>query len=163
MSVHNHEIGAAQSADPVSAAPMDMPHPDQGQHQMQSWEATEVPASGSWQWVPDPQWSAVDAEQGDADVEQLAATHKAGVRDRLRSPLLIRRTIGVGLILAFAFGVFHVIFQTDLLALLLDQAEPATDAIAWVKEDPKRAWGALAAVIIPHLGLYFAIFDDRNR
>ncbi|WP_181273665.1 hypothetical protein [Brevibacterium oceani] len=79
-----------------------------------------------------------------------------------RSGTFVRRLIAFGIMLAFAYGVFHVVFLTDLLDPLLAYAEPVKDGVAWVAEDPKRAWVALAAIIVPHIGLYYMIFEDRK-
>lgn len=79
-----------------------------------------------------------------------------------RAALLLRRGLGLAIALGIAYGIFHVIFRTEVLAPMLAYAEPVKDAVGWVTEDPKRAWGALAAIVIPHIGLYYMLFEDRK-
>lgn len=62
-----------------------------------------------------------------------------------------------------ALGLYWAIFRTELLAPVLAYVGPARDLIDWVAADPKRAWGALAVLVIPHIGLYYMLFDDRSR
>ncbi|WP_434598375.1 hypothetical protein [Streptomyces sp. A5-4] len=49
-----------------------------------------------------------------------------------------------------------------MLAPLLAYVGPVKDFIGWVVEDPGRAWIALAALVIPHIGLYYLLFEDRK-
>ncbi|MDO5865121.1 MULTISPECIES: hypothetical protein [Paenarthrobacter] len=64
--------------------------------------------------------------------------------------------------LGMAYGIFHVVFRTDILAPVLAYAEPVKYGIDWVIEDPKRAWMAFAGLVIPHIGLYYLLFEDRK-
>lgn len=84
-------------------------------------------------------------------------------RRRRLSALAIRRLIGVGVLAGMALGFYWVIFRTALLAPVLAYVGPARDLIDWVAADPMRAWGALAVLVIPHIGLYYLLFDDKNR
>ena len=61
-----------------------------------------------------------------------------------------------------AYGVFYIGFRTDVLAPTLVYVEPVKHGIAWVLEDPRRAWMALAALVIPHIGAYYLLFEDRR-
>jgi hypothetical protein len=45
---------------------------------------------------------------------------------------------------------------------VLAYAELVKDGITWVIEDPKRAWMAFAVLVIPHIGLYYLLFEDRK-
>lgn len=70
--------------------------------------------------------------------------------------------LGLAVALGIAYGIFHLLFRTDVLAPLLAYVEPAKDGIAWVADDPKRAWMALAVIAIPHIGAYYMFFEDRK-
>ncbi len=86
-------------------------------------------------------------------------------RRRLMSPraaLTTRRLIGLAVVVAMAYGIFHVVFRTELLAPVLAQLGPVQNGIEWVVADPARAWGALAAIVIPHIGMYYMLFEDRR-
>ncbi|MEU9602621.1 hypothetical protein AB0E06_38250 [Streptomyces sp. NPDC048109] len=61
-----------------------------------------------------------------------------------RSALFVRRGTG----LAIALGMAYV--------------GPVREFIGWVVEDPGRAWIALAALVIPRIGLYYLLFEDRK-
>lgn len=102
----------------------------------------------------------VPADGAQATTESGAAG-LASPRRSTRSGLLVRRLVGLGLILGIAYAVFHVVFLTDLLAPLLAYAAPIEQGIAWVAEDPMRAWIALAAIIVPHIGVYYMIFENK--
>lgn len=88
----------------------------------------------------------------------------AGRRRRIgpRSALFVRRGIGLAIALGMAYGIFHIIFRTEVLAPVLAYVGPVKDFIGWVVEDPGRAWIALAALVIPHIGLYYLLFEDRK-
>ncbi|KAB7839516.1 hypothetical protein [Streptomyces mobaraensis] len=75
-----------------------------------------------------------------------------------RSVLFIRRGIG----LAIAPGMAYSIFRADVLAPVLTYVRPVKGFIGWVVEDPGRARIALAAFVIPHVGLYYLLFEDRK-
>ncbi|MGW3197170.1 hypothetical protein ACWDBD_21780 [Streptomyces sp. NPDC001118] len=79
-----------------------------------------------------------------------------------RSALFVRRGTGLAIALGMAYGIFHVIFRTEVLAPVLAYVGPVRDFISWVVEDPGRAWVALAALVIPHIGLYYLLFEDRK-
>jgi len=89
-------------------------------------------------------------------------TAPASRRKRLNG-LAVRRVIGVGALAGMALGLYWIVFRTDLLTPVLAYVGPTRDLIAWVAADPMRAWGALAVLLIPHIGLYYLLFDDRNR
>ncbi|WP_424863086.1 hypothetical protein [Streptomyces sp. MMS24-I29] len=74
----------------------------------------------------------------------------------------MRRLLGLTIVLGIAYGIFHAVFRTGILAPLLVYAEPVKAAVDWVVEDPRRAWTALAVIVIPHIGLYYLIFEDRK-
>ncbi|MDL5199567.1 hypothetical protein [Streptomyces sp. ALI-76-A] len=95
------------------------------------------------------------------DVEPQSSTI-AGRRRRIspRSALFVRRGIGLAIALGMAYGIFRVIFRTEVLAPVLAYVGPVKDFIGWVIEDPGRAWIALAALVIPHIGLYYLLFED---
>lgn len=61
-----------------------------------------------------------------------------------------------------AYGIFRIIFRTEVFAPVLTYVRPVKDFIGWVVEDPGRAWIALAALVIPHIGLYCLLFEDRK-
>ncbi|MDW6057976.1 hypothetical protein SAZ11_07725 [Streptomyces sp. FXJ1.4098] len=79
-----------------------------------------------------------------------------------RSALFVRRGIGLTIALGMAYGIFHIIFRTEVFAPVLAYVGPVKDFIGWVVEDPGRAWIALAALVIPHIGLYYLLFEDRK-
>ncbi|WP_158819124.1 MULTISPECIES: hypothetical protein [Streptomyces] len=79
-----------------------------------------------------------------------------------RAALLVRRGIGLAIALGMAYMIFHVIFRTGVLVPVLAYVGPIKDFIGWVAEDPRRAWIALAALVIPHIGLYYLLFEDRK-
>lgn len=79
-----------------------------------------------------------------------------------RAQLTIRRILALAIALGMAYGIFHVVFRTDVLAPVLAYAEPIKDGITWVIEDPKRAWLAFPVLVIPHIGLYYLLFEDRK-
>lgn len=54
-----------------------------------------------------------------------------------------------------AYGVFHIFFRAEVLAPVLADVGPVKDSISWVFEDPGQAWIELAALVIPHIRLYF--------
>ena len=61
-----------------------------------------------------------------------------------------------------AYGIFHIIFRTEVFAPVLAYVGPVKDFIGWVVEDPGRAWIALAALVIPRIGLYYLLFEGRK-
>ncbi|NUQ96217.1 MAG: hypothetical protein HOY79_06505 [Streptomyces sp.] len=79
-----------------------------------------------------------------------------------RSTLFVRRGIGLAIALGMVYGIFHVIFRTEVLAPVLVYVGPVKGFIGWVAEDPGRAWIALAALVVPHIGLYCLLFEDRK-
>ncbi|MFD7853444.1 hypothetical protein ACFV6B_03995 [Streptomyces microflavus] len=64
--------------------------------------------------------------------------------------------------LGMAYGIFHITFRTEVLSSVPAYAGPVKEVIGWVVEDPGRAWIALAALVIPHIGLYYLLFEDRK-
>ncbi|MFF8902615.1 hypothetical protein ACF082_34675 [Streptomyces lydicus] len=76
--------------------------------------------------------------------------------------MFVRRGIGLAIALGVAYGIFHVIFRAEVLARVLAYVGPVKDFIGWVVEDPGRAWIVLAALVIPHIGLYYLLFEDRE-
>lgn len=101
------------------------------------------------------------------DVEPVEPDQPSGRNSRQRNRRRrrmtkkdIRRTIGLMLILAIAFGLYYLIFVSDVLQPLMIYAAPVESFLGWVKEDPSRLMMSAAAFIIPHLGLYFALFGD---
>ncbi|WP_329142732.1 hypothetical protein OIU91_03935 [Streptomyces sp. NBC_01456] len=97
------------------------------------------------------------------DVE-LQSSAAMGRRRRIspRSVLFVRRGTGLAIALGMAYGIFHVIFRTEVLTPALAYVGPVKDFIGWVVEGPGRAWIALAALVIPHIGLYYLLFEDRK-
>ncbi|TLS46048.1 hypothetical protein FE633_10865 [Streptomyces montanus] len=97
------------------------------------------------------------------DVEPQSSA-AMGRRRRIgpRSALFVRRGTGLTIALGMAYGIFHVIFRTEVFAPVLAYVGPVKDFIGWVVEDPGRAWIALAALVIPHIGLYYLLFEDRK-
>lgn len=79
-----------------------------------------------------------------------------------RASLTVRRLLAVSIAVGLAYGIFHVVFRTDVLDPVLAYAEPLKNGIDWVIEDPKRAWAALAVIVIPHIGMYYLLFEDRK-
>lgn len=159
---------------------MSAPHHELENPESLVWDQPAPTESLDWQTQPQALEQWVDQEQpaqaweqealtqepvADEPVDQVAAepSRMTRMRKKMREPLFIRRTIGVALISAFAFGVFHIVFQTDLLNPLWAQAQPVADFIDWVKDDPRRAWVAAAGLVIPHIGLYYMLFDDNSR
>lgn len=87
---------------------------------------------------------------------------------RHRRSLSIRRLIGVGIILAFLWGVFWVFFLSGYADPLIAAVEPAfTTASAMINDPLGIDCGgrliAIAAIAIPHIGLLMFIFDDSVR
>ncbi|MFF4409496.1 hypothetical protein [Streptomyces sp. NPDC001404] len=109
-----------------------------------------------YDYEPVAQVAALDAEP------RSSAT--AGRRQRIgpRSSLVVRRGIGLAIALGMAYSIFHAIFRTEVLAPVLAYVGPVKDFTGWVVEDPGRAWIALAALVIPHIGLYYLLFEDRK-
>ncbi|WP_327357866.1 hypothetical protein [Streptomyces sp. NBC_01304] len=97
----------------------------------------------------------------DAEPQSSAAT---GRRRRIssRSALFVRRGIALALALGMAYGIYHIIFRTEVLAPALAHVGPVKNFIGWVIEDPRRAWIVLAALVIPHIGLYYSLFEERK-
>lgn len=75
--------------------------------------------------------------------------------------MALRRTIGLTLTAAMAFGVYWVVFHTSIAEPVFALVTPIQDGIDWVMADPKRAWLAAAGVIIPHIGMYYLFFENR--
>ncbi|MFF8914195.1 hypothetical protein ACF08M_12925 [Streptomyces sp. NPDC015032] len=97
----------------------------------------------------------------DADPQSDAAMgRRRGIGPR--AALLVRRGIGLAIALGMAYGIFHIVFLGGVLAPVLAYVGPVKDFIGWVVEDPGRAWIALAALVIPHIGLYYLLFEDRK-
>ncbi|MFD3970241.1 hypothetical protein [Streptomyces cyaneofuscatus] len=61
-----------------------------------------------------------------------------------------------------AYGIFHITFRTEVFSSVLAYAGPVQEFIGWVVEDPGRAWIALATLVIPYIGLYYLLFEDRK-
>lgn len=75
---------------------------------------------------------------------------------------IVRRLVALAIIAAMTFGIYWAIFHSGVADPVLEAyAEPVKGAIDWVTADPARAWVALAAIITPHIGLYYMIFEDR--
>lgn len=113
------------------------------------------------EWAQQQDWPVHDA---DVPAEPDERSESAAARKR-RSPLaslVVRRSLGIAVALGMAYGVFHVVFRTDILAPALAYVGPAKDGIDWVLADPARAWMALAALAIPHIGAYYFFFEDRR-
>lgn len=68
--------------------------------------------------------------------------------------LIIRRSIVITFMLAFAATAYYLLFFTDVLAPIWAQVPVVQGAIDWVVADPSRLFAAAAAFILPHLGLY---------
>lgn len=79
-----------------------------------------------------------------------------------RASLIVRRLLALSIAVGIGYGIFHVIFRTDVLDPVLAYAEPLKNGIDWVLEDPRRAWAALAVLVIPHIGMYYLLFEDRK-
>lgn len=61
-----------------------------------------------------------------------------------------------------AYDIFHIIFRTQVFAPVLAYVGPVKDFIGWMVEEPGRAWITLAALVIPHVGLHYLIFEDQK-
>lgn len=72
-----------------------------------------------------------------------------------------RRGIAAFIILVVPLLLWYLIAHTDVVTPLLESAAPIQEGVDWVLADPQRALMALAVLIIPNLGLYFFIFEDR--
>lgn len=79
-----------------------------------------------------------------------------------RASLAVRRLLGVAIAVLGSYGIYHVVFATDLFAPVLANAASLKEGIDWVVEDPKRSWAALAVLVIPHIGLYYLLFEDQR-
>lgn len=108
----------------------------------------------------DEQWSEDHETRDWSQVEQQE--YAAAARPQRAAALAIRRTLGLSIALGMAYGVFYIVFRSDVLAPTLVYVEPVKHGIAWVLEDPRRAWMALAALVIPHIGAYYLLFEDRR-
>lgn len=86
----------------------------------------------------------------------------SSLRRLLRAALRPRRLAGVAFMLAIAYGIFHLVFRTDLLDPVLAAVGPLQEGIEWVRADPSRAIVALCVVIFPHLGLYVLLFENNR-
>lgn len=86
----------------------------------------------------------------------------SSLRRLLRAALRPRRLVGVAFMLAVAYGVFHLIFRTDVLDPVLEAVGPVREGIEWVQADPSRAIVALGVVIFPHLALYVLLFENHR-
>ena len=84
------------------------------------------------------------------------------LRRMVRAALRPRRLLGVAFMLAVAYGVFHLIFRTDVLDPVLAAVGPVQEGIEWVRADPSRAIVALCVVIFPHIGLYVLLFENHR-
>lgn len=91
----------------------------------------------------------------------MAAPQRPSFRSRLHRLLRPRRVLGLLLMLAMAYGVFHLVFLTDLLDPVLAHTDQIRRGVDWVTEDPSRVVVALAAFALPHIGLYYLLFEDR--
>lgn len=79
-----------------------------------------------------------------------------------RASLTLRRLLAFSIAVGIAYGIFHVVFRTDVLDPVLAYAGPLKNGIDWVLEDPNRAWATLAVLVIPHIGMYYLLFEDRK-
>lgn len=115
------------------------------------------------QWADEEAWPDQACEDRCEDADEIGRNGAAGTRRRRSlASMAVRRSLGVAIALAMAYGVFHVVFRTDVLAPALVYVGPVKDGIDWVLADPRRAWMALAALAIPHIGAYYLIFEDRR-
>lgn len=100
--------------------------------------------------------------QATEQIEQHSAEHAQHIR---KDHPVLRRTIGVLFLAGVAFGIYYVVFLTDLLDPVLAYAQPIKDGIEWVAEEPSRLFAAAAGILLPHIGLFFWInenfFDGR--
>lgn len=80
-----------------------------------------------------------------------------------RRSLRIRRSIGVLVVLAMIYGLVWLVFFSHIADPILEQARPAVAFVKKVKEDPQKAWYAVAGFVMLHMGMLAFIFDDRNR
>lgn len=82
--------------------------------------------------------------------------------------LSIQRLIAVAIIIAVAWGLFWLIFRSGLADPAIAMITPVWDSTVKMIEDPLGIdWGgklmAIAAIMIPHLGMLFFIFDADGR
>lgn len=92
---------------------------------------------------------------------RVARAERTARRQPASRSLIIRRCIGVALMLAMAAGVFYAIFYTPLLDPVLALIQPAREFISWVREDPSRLFTAAVTIILPHMALYAKLFGDE--
>lgn len=81
--------------------------------------------------------------------------------------LNIRRLIGVLIIIGLIWGLFWLIFLSGLADPAIAMITPVWQSAASMINDPLGIdWGgklmAIAAVIIPHIGMLFFIFDNNS-
>ena len=101
------------------------------------------------------------AAPGEASQSHIVGASAGGDKRHIGS-MIVRRSLGLAIALGIAYGIFHVVFRTDVLAPALAYVGPVKDGIDWVLADPARAWMALAALAIPHIGAYYFFFEDRR-
>jgi|SRR5699024_4872969 len=101
------------------------------------------------------------------DLDDLDAIQAKMTKSRSRSTggrggsLALRRTVGITLMAGMAFAIYWIIFHTTIAEPVLALISPMQDGVDWILEDPSRAWMAVAAIVIPHIGMYYLIFEDR--
>jgi hypothetical protein len=82
---------------------------------------------------------------------------------RVRGFFILRRIIGLALMAVMFGGIYFLVFRSGLLTPLFTELFPQlADRIAWVVADPKRTMISLAVLLIPHIGLYYALFENRR-
>jgi hypothetical protein len=86
--------------------------------------------------------------------------HRRGLSPR--ASLTMRRLLALSIAVGIACGTFQVVFRADILGPVLAYAEPLKNGVDWLLEDPKRAWAALAVLVVPHIGMYYLLFEDRK-
>lgn len=104
-------------------------------------------------------WSVWRAERKQRRAERKQRLAQMSDYERWRRNLKVRRTVGVLLILAIIGGIAYVIFFTNIGARASTAAQPALALLAEVREDPRKAYVALGALLAGKIGLIFLIED----
>lgn len=110
---------------------------------------------------------SIPATGGDDTVEQdpgTSTSRRPEETERRRERRHLRRRRGVALcfIIGLAYGIFHLVFRTDVLDPVVATVAPLGDLVDSVAADPTRAWVALGSIVIPLVGTYVMLFENDS-
>lgn len=108
--------------------------------------------------------SPIDQRQSKAERKAEAkATRRLARADR-RAHLVqraVRIVMGVGLLSLLTGALVLGVWSTGVLDPLIGQTDDIRSNLQAMADDPQRAWLAVAAVLIPNIGLYVLLFENR--